>query len=107
MKRRLPALLLCLAAVAGLAYGESDEAQNHYTLTSLNAPDPVFVPSGDSVAISVTATPAALLRKVTVRLNGDDVTSALSPSGTGSLSGTVAGLQPGINTFEVFDDRKA
>ena len=106
MKRILGALALSSAVLGPAAYA-GPEDNDHYALTSLNAPDPVFVPSGDSVPISVTATPAALIRKVTVRLNGDDVTSALSPSGSGSLSGTVVGLQPGINSFQVFADRKA
>jgi feruloyl esterase len=101
MIHRLPALLLCLAAFA--AHADSDEARNHYTLTSLNTPDPVFVATGSSVPISVTATPASLIGKVAVKLNGDDVTSALSLSGSGALSGTVTGLQPGINTFELLE----
>ena len=99
MKHPLRALLLPLAVVAGLAL--ADEAPKQFSITSLNTPDPLFVKSGDSVAISVTASPADALRQLRVRLNGDDVTSALSPSGPGTLAGTVAGLQPGLNTFEV------
>ncbi|HYX66386.1 MAG TPA: DUF6351 family protein, partial [Burkholderiales bacterium] len=95
------------AVALSLAFAGSALADNRYTLSSLNTPDPIFVPSGDSVAINVTAQPAALARKIAVRLNGDDVTFALSSDGPGSLSGTVTGLQPGINTFEVFESAHA
>ena len=103
MKHRWHALVLCLIVTTGVARAQGEQAQDHYTLKSLNVPDPVFVSTGDSVAISVTANPAALIRKIAVKLNGDEVTSALSAAGAGSLSGTVAGLQPGINTFELFE----
>jgi feruloyl esterase len=106
MKTLLCAVALSLA-FAGSTFADDDAGRNHYTLTSLNAPDPVFVPSSDSVPINVTAEPAALARKLAVRLNGDDITFQLSSDGAGSLSGTVTGLQPGINTFEVFESRRA
>ena len=96
MKR---ALFVALALAAGAA--SADPQPGRYTITSLNTPDPVFVTSGDAVAISVTATPASALRRAAVLLNGQDVTSALSPSGPGAMSGTVHGLVPGINTLEV------
>ena len=96
MKR---ALFVALALAAGAAF--ADPQPGRYTITSLNTPDPVFVTSGDAVAISVTATPASALRRAAVLLNGQDVTSALSPSGPGAMSGTVHGLVPGINTLEV------
>jgi tannase/feruloyl esterase len=101
MKR---ALLVALALGAGAAI--ADPEASRYSIKSLNTPDPVFVASGDAVPISVTA-PEPALRRATVRLNGHEITSALSPSGSASLSGTVVGLQPGINTFELFADRKA
>src|SRR3954471_13889850 len=93
MKRTL---LLALAVAAGSALADTG-----FTITSLNTPDPVFVTSGDAVPVSVTATPESAIRRTTVLLNGHDVTSALSPSGPGTVSGTVHGLQPGINTLEV------
>src|SRR3954471_24068757 len=93
MKRTL---LLALAVAAGSALADTG-----FTITSLNTPDPVFVTSGDAVPISVTATPASAIRRATVLLNGQDVTSALSSSGTGAMSGTVHGLVAGINTLEV------
>jgi hypothetical protein len=103
MNYRVHALALAFTLVAAGAYADDDAGRSRYSLSSLNAPDPVFVSTGDSVPISVTANPAALIRKVAVTLNGNDVTSALSAAGAGSLSGTVAGLQPGINTFELFE----
>src|SRR4051794_12528366 len=96
MKRTL---LLALAVAAGSAL--ADAPAEGFTITSLNTPDPVFVTSGDAVPISVTATPASAIRRATVLLNGHDVTSALSSSGTGAMSGTVHGLVAGINTLEV------
>src|SRR3954462_14553263 len=92
MKRML---LLALAVAAGGAQADG------FTITSLNTPVPVFVTSGDAGPVSVTATPESAIRRTTVLLNGHDVTSALSPSGPGTVSGTVHGLQPGINTLEV------
>src|SRR4051812_37020829 len=92
MKRTL---LLALAVAAGAAHADG------FTITSLNTPDPIFVTSGDALPVSVTATPDSAIRRTTLLLNGQDVTSALSPSGPGAMSGTVHGLQPGINTLEV------
>ena len=100
MKR---ALLIALALAAGAAI--ADPNPSGYRITSLNTPDPVFVTSGDSVAISVTA-PDSALRRATLLLNGHDVTSALAPSGPGAASGTVHGLLPGINTFELLKNAK-
>src|SRR3954466_4872043 len=93
MKRTL---LLALAVAAGSALADTG-----FTITSLNTPDPIFVTSGDAVPISVTATPSSAIRRASVLLNGQDVTSALSPSGPGAMSGTVHGLQAGINTLEL------
>lgn len=111
MKGFVDAFALSTAALSfalmGSAFADHGAGKSRYTLSSLNAPDPIFVASGDSVPIEVTAEPAALARKLAVRLNGDDVTFALSSDGVGNLSGTVTGLQPGINTFEVFESRQA
>jgi hypothetical protein len=107
MNDPLLVLALSLAVVAGGAHADQEAARSRYSIGSLNAPDPVFVASGDSVAIRVTADPGALIGKVAVRLNGDDVTSALSSSDPGAIGGTVTGLQAGINTFEVFESSHA
>jgi len=98
MKR---ALFIALAVAAGAAFA----GPSGYSITSLNTPDPIFVTSGDSMPISVTA-PDAALRRATLLLNGHDVTSALAPSGAGTMSGTVTGLLPGINTFELLKNAK-
>jgi Tannase and feruloyl esterase/Tannase-like family of unknown function (DUF6351) len=105
MKSFVRVLALSLLVFVGSTFADDGAGKNHYVLSSLNTPDPIFVPSGDSVPISVTADPAALASKLAVRLNGIDVTSALSSDGAGTLSGAVTGLQPGINTFEVFESK--
>jgi feruloyl esterase len=107
MKAALRALLPVLLAAAGgaaWAHGEGP-GKAEYTIESLSLPDPVFV-SGDSLPLRVSAGSRAI-RRVGVRLNGHDVTSALFPDAPGTLTGTVAGLQPGINTLELFRTRKA
>jgi hypothetical protein len=102
MRKVLAALLLC---VAGGALAGGSERGNTYTITSLNTPDPIFVTSGNSVMIRVGAEGTWALRRIVVTLNGHDVTSAFTTWDTDSVTGTVSGLQPGINTFEVFGDR--
>src|SRR5689334_7102486 len=97
------ALFIALALVAGAALADSN--QSGYSITSRNAPDPIFVTSGNSMPISVTA-PDSALRRAAVLLNGHDVTSALATTGPGTMSGTVTGLLPGINTFEVLKNAK-
>lgn len=87
---------ISLAATSALA------APGHFTIRSLNSPDPIFVTGGDTVAIAVGATPAQALIPATVRLNGRLVTGSLDKSPSGGLTGTISGLVPGINTVEVF-----
>src|SRR5262245_47648199 len=102
MQRSLHSLLLILAAFSCSALAHGDRADDDgYAIQSLNAPDPIFT-AADAIAIRVT-TPK--VRHTVVRLNGDDVTSALAESEPGVLTGTVVGLQPGINTLEVFKNR--
>ncbi len=107
MKRILRCVLpLFLAAAAGGALaGDADEGGG-YSIVSLNAPDPIFVTDGDSIAVSVSAQSRRALRKLVVTLNGDDVTFLLAPDGAQALTGTVTGLRPGINSFEVFESRR-
>jgi hypothetical protein len=58
---------------------------------------------GDSVKINITARSTALILRTAVMLNGQDVTSALQPDGNqGSMTGVVAGLTVGANTFKLF-----
>jgi len=103
MKRTLCLGLLVLAASGGGAVAH-DDGPDGYALQSLNLPDPIFT-AADSVPLRVSASSDALVGRARVKLNGDDVTSAFSPSGAGEVSGTVFGLQPGLNTLEVFRNR--
>lgn len=105
MKRSLCALVLSLAAAGGLAH-DDDRADSGFTIRSLNLPDPIFITSGDSVPIRVAGESEAAIARARIRLNGNDVTSAFSPSEPGAMTGTVVGLQAGINTLELFKTRK-
>jgi len=96
-------LLLLLAAI-GTAF--ADSANQGYAIKSLNAPNPIFVPNGDGIAIAVSARTSAAIERASVRLNGHDVTSVFSLSEPGTMTGTVFGLQPGINTFELLKTNK-
>lgn len=103
MKR---SLLLSLLAFATVAFAHDDRGDKaDFTLQSLNLPDPIFT-AGDSLQIRVSADSSKAARRAAVRLNGDEVTSALAETEPGVLTGTVVGLQPGINTLEVFKDRR-
>jgi len=73
---------------------------NKYGIQSLNLPDPIFVSDGTSVSIKITVPDDPF--RGSVRLNGADVTGSFSATAAGELTGTVSGLVPGINTFEVF-----
>ena len=103
MSRIALAVLLCAAASAPQAREVVPAAD--YTISSLHAPDPVFVASGDSVPVRVDAALPNSLRRLVVTLNGRDVTMVLAPAGPQSLAGTVTGLQPGANLLEVFKNR--
>jgi len=99
--------LLSLALAATAAFGHDDgPPKGSYAIRSLNLPDPVFVLGADSVQIRISADSSAAIQRAGVRLNGDDVTSAFSESEPGAMTGTVVGLRPGINTFELFKARR-
>jgi hypothetical protein len=83
------------------------------TARAHNKPEPEFSLSspglvltgyvtGASVPITVTSSQRIARGSLKLKLNGVDVTSALHADGAGSLSGTVAGLEPGANVFELF-----
>src|SRR6185312_13501980 len=91
-------LALCL----GVLFVSNSLAQTGYTITSLNTPLAEFVASGDSVQVNVKASSTALILRSTLTLNGKNVTSSLQPDGTGSMTGSVSGLQVGFNTFQLF-----
>ncbi|HKW01154.1 MAG TPA: DUF6351 family protein [Vicinamibacterales bacterium] len=94
---RLALLFTCAAALCGSAWGAGDE----YSISAPGTALAGYV-AGDSVAVSVGLPGGKHVERVTLRLNGRDVTSALqADSGGGTLSGTVAGLRPGANELEL------
>src|SRR5258708_3684199 len=94
---RFPILLACAAALSSSALGAG-------TQYSISAPGTVLAGyvTGASIAVSVVAPVDKHAGRIALKLNGVDVTSALQPDAGGSMSGTVDGLQPGANTFELF-----
>src|SRR5436190_2202908 len=107
MKHSICLSLLALATFGGgaVAHEDGPDSSDRYAIQSLNLPDPIFT-SADGIQIRVSAGSNAVILRAAVRLNGNDVTSALSPSEPGAMTGTVFGLQPGINTFELFETKK-
>jgi feruloyl esterase len=101
MKRSLCLSLFAFALAGGAAAHDADR----YSIQSLNLPDPIFT-AADNVQIRVSAGSSAAASRASVRLNGDEVTSALAETEPGVLTGTVFGLQPGINSLEVFKSRR-
>jgi feruloyl esterase len=104
MKRSLCLSFLALALFAGSAAAHDDPSDSAYGIQSLNLPDPIFT-SADNLPVRISAGTDAAIRRARVRLNGGDVTSAFSPGGEGEMTGTVAGLLPGLNTLELFKNR--
>src|ERR1700741_1120353 len=95
---RLPLMVLaCAAAFSAAAH--DDDAQ--YAISAPGTALTGYV-AGTTLAVSVTAPSGKHADRVTLRLNGKDVTSALHPDASGALSGTVSGLTPGANTLQLF-----
>src|SRR5688572_24261829 len=71
---------------------------------SISTPDTVLtgMVSGTALTIRLGAPSSALLARATLKLNGADVTSQVHADGSGSMSGVVAGLQPGANVLELW-----
>ena len=92
-------LISTLAIVAAM-FAMPLHADPAYTLAAPGTSLVGYV-SADSVPIQVTAPSSALLSGAKLTLNGSDVTSALHADGAGSMSGVVAGLQPGANVFQL------
>ena len=88
-----------LAAQALVARANDDDAK--FTLASPGSVLTGYV-TGTAVPITVSSTAAIRRGSLRLTLNGVDVTSALHADGSGSMSGTVAGLEPGANVFELF-----
>jgi Tannase and feruloyl esterase len=106
MKRLISLLAFALAAFAGAVFAHEDSAGASYAIQSLNLPDPIFT-SADSIELKISAKSSAAVRRAALRLNGDDVTSALSETEPGVMTGTVPGLQPGINTFALYETARS
>ncbi len=104
MKRSLLAAVCVAFSCGTLAHDDAGRSDDGYAIQSLNTPDPIFT-GADSLPIRVSAQSSAALRKMVVRVNGRDATSALSETEPGVLTGTVIGLVPGINSLEVFKNR--
>jgi len=71
---------------------------------SISTPDAALtgMVTGSSLTIRLGAPSSALLKNATLKLNGADVSSAVHADGAGSMSGVVAGLQPGANVFQLW-----
>ena len=106
MKRSIWLSALALAAFAGAVFAHEGGADAGYALQSLNLPDPIFT-SADSIQVKISAKSSAAVRRAALRLNGDDATSALWESEPGVMTGTVPGLQPGINTFALYETARS
>jgi len=101
MRGAVWAFAFSLVVGSGSAFAATDPDPRGYAIRSLNTPDPIFT-SADSVAIMISADSTARVQRAVVRLNGSDVTTAFTLSQPGVRTGTVGGLVPGINTFELF-----
>ena len=101
MRGAVCAFAFSLIVGSGSAFAATDADPRGYAIRSLNTPDPIFT-SADSVAIRINADSTARVQRAVVRLNGSDVTAAFALSQPGVKTGTVGGLVPGINTFELF-----
>jgi feruloyl esterase len=107
MNRALILFIGAAAAALALAARAHDKPDPEFTLASPGSVLTGYV-TGASVPITVTSTERIRPGSLKLKLNGVDVTSALHADPSGSLSGTVAGLEPGANAFELFardDDR--
>ena len=95
---RLPLMILgCAAALSAAAH--DDDAQ--YSISAPGTTLTGYV-TGTTLPVSVTAPTGKHAPRITLRLNGKDVTSALQPDASGALTGTVSGLTPGANTLQLF-----
>ena len=87
---RIPLMILACAAAFSAA-ARDDDAQ--YTISAPGTTLAGYV-TGTTLAVSVTAPTGKHSERITLRLNGKDVTSALHADANGALTGTVSGLTP-------------
>jgi hypothetical protein len=110
MRHAVPALLL-MVCMTGVSVASDDSNRSTYGseffVRSLNAPDPVFIPTGSNVEISVSTKSRSAIDRAVIKLNGRDVTASLASWSSTELRGTVTSLKPGLNTLEVFESHKA
>ncbi|HEY7239454.1 MAG TPA: DUF6351 family protein [Burkholderiales bacterium] len=95
---RLPLMILGFAAALSAAAHDSDA---QYAISAPGTTLTGFV-TGTTLAVSVTAPTGKHAERITLKLNGKDVTSALHPDASGALTGTVSGLTAGANTLQLF-----
>ena len=101
MNRSLMLVIGAALAAQALVARAHDKADPEFTLASPGSVLAGYV-TGTSVPIVVTSTERIARGSLKLTLNGVDVTAALHADGPGSMSGTVAGLEPGANVFELF-----
>jgi hypothetical protein len=93
-----------LAAFALNAAAEPSDGQ--FAIESLNTPYPEFVATGNSVNVRIRGPSTASLLHSSVRLNGQDVTSLFAlDSAPGSISGSISGLQTGVNVIALYPSK--
>src|SRR5687767_3967137 len=102
--RKAAPVRVAMSALGLFAFAATASAAGGYSVESLNAaPTPEYVRDGNSVRIRVTAPSSALVLRTAVKLNGQNVTSALVPDVVaGAMVGTINGLRSGPNLIEVF-----
>src|SRR4029078_7659711 len=89
------------ALFAGVMAASPALADPAYSISTPDAALPELSPvSGRTIRLA--APSSALLKNATLKLNGPDVSSAVHADGAGSMSGVVAGLQPGANRFPLW-----
>jgi hypothetical protein len=99
MKRFLT-LILGAALASQVLATQAANTDPQFTLASPGTALTGYV-TGSAVPITVSSTAAIPRGSLQLTLNGVDVTSALHADAGGSMSGTVAGLQPGTNVFKL------
>jgi len=95
--RGFGAAVILSAGALWPSLSQADQPDVGYTITSPDAPAVGYVTAG-AVSIKITGPSSEAIRRATVTLNGQDVTTSLSQDGVGLVSGLVVGS----NTFQLF-----